>query len=422
MNSDFRKSARQNAFVGALAVGATAMFAAETGMAAAVVQPDLQVGASYVDNGGFTGEDDVSSAGAEVRAKLDIGWVNERGSVTLVPMVRATRYSDDALSEREEQRLTFNWLRNFQTGASNTQFDFSRQDLFSSELRDITLDPDEVPIDDTTDTGIVDQDTTRTRFQFRQDFAKGIGLRDEVLFAAQYRDISYDETGATTRVDFTDALLGAGWRRALSERTDVVLMAGVERYDGDNGVTVDSVGAELGFDFAVSETAALFVQAGYQNSESETETQDLGSDSQFIFSIGAEKSTEVTRYAIDLGRNVRPTGQGGVTTETGLSLFMDRQLSERMRFGAGVAAFQQERNVTLSPGNDRDYVTGKLQLSYQLSRQWSIEAQVRHVQQDFESSSGSLSEDRNRASLTLRWRGLNEVRVPRGRRFLRTGY
>src|SRR5690606_32732509 len=108
MNSDFRKSARQNAFVGALAVGATAMFAAETGMAAAVVQPDLQVGASYVDNGGFTGEDDVSSAGAEVRAKLDIGWVNERGSVTLVPMVRATRYSDDALSEREEQRLTFN--------------------------------------------------------------------------------------------------------------------------------------------------------------------------------------------------------------------------------------------------------------------------------------------------------------------------
>lgn len=422
MNSDSRQSTRQHTIVGALAVGATVFFAAETVTAAAIIQPDLQVGASYVDNGGFTGADDVSSAGAEVRAKLDIGWVDERGSVTLVPMVRATRYSDDALSEREEQRLTFNWLRNFLTGASNTQFDFSRQDLFSSELRDISLDPDDIPIDDTTDTGIVDQDTTRTRYQFRQDFVKGIGLRDELLFAAQYRDISYDETGAVTRVDFNDTQLGAGWRRTLSERTDVVLMAGVERYDGDNGVTVDSVGGQLGFDFAVSETAAVSVQAGYQNSQAETDTQDLGSDSQFIFGIGAEKSTELTRYGVDVSRRVRPTGQGGVTTETGFALFMDRQLSERWRFGAGVAAFQQERNATLSPGNDRDYVTGKLQLSWQLSRQWSVEAQVRHVQQDFESSSGDLSEDRNRAMLTLRYQGLNEVRVPRDRRFLPTGY
>lgn len=418
MNSDSTYSA----IVGALAIVASVLFAAESAVAAAVVQPDVQVGATYIDNGGFTGDDDVSSAGAEVRAKLNMGWVDERGSVTLVPMVRATRYTDDALTEREEQRLTFNWLRNFQTAASNTQFDFSRQDLFSSELRDISLDPDDVPIDDTTDTGIVDQDTTRTRYQFRQDFAKGLGLRDELLFAAQYRDIRYDESGAATRVDFTDAQLGAGWRRALSERTDVVVMAGVERYDGDNGVTIDSVGGELGFDFAVSETASVSVQAGYQNSQGETDTQDLGSDSQFIFAIGAEKSTELARYGADVSRRVRPTGQGGVKVETGFSLFMDRQLSERWRFGAGVAAFQQENDGNLSSGNDRDYVTGKLQLAWQLSRQWTLEAQVRHVQQDFESSSGDLSEDRNRASLTLRYRGLTEVRIPRDRRFLPRGY
>jgi hypothetical protein len=393
--------------------------------AATVVQPDVRAGVTYMDNGGLTGEEDVSAAGAEVQAQLKLGFVDERGSLTLIPMIRAAQFSDEGVSDREEQQIQLNWLRNFQTAATNTLLSFDRQDLFSSELRDISLDPDEIPVEDDADTGVVESESTRNRIHFRQDFAKAIGQRSGIAVALGYTDLSYDDSAFVDRIDFDRIQLDGGWRRALTERSDVTLLVGGDRYDGENGVTVDSVGAGLGFDLETTETTRLFVRAGYQNSSTEDEFQDYGSDSEFIFSVGGEKNTELTRLRGDISRDVRPTSVGGVTTETGLSLYYDRRLSERLRFGAGIAAFRQERSINLGVNDDRDYFSGKLQLAYRLTEQWSIEGLFRHSQQDFENPAilgGSSTEDRNRVLLSVRWTGLNEVRVPRDPRFLRRGY
>lgn len=415
----------RGAAMAALAAGTVAGTAGAPAAAATVFQPDFRLGVSYLDNGGFTGTEDVNATGAEVHARARIGFVDERNQLLLIPVVRLTEYNEDRVTDREEQRLTLNWYRDFQTGASNTIAEYRRQDLFSSEFRDIELDPDEIPDFDESDSGVVDVETTRERLHFRQDFAKALGPRNGVALALDYADVSYDDSSTTPRVDFDEVQVDAGWRVAVSERSDFRVIVGAEKYDGDNGATADSLSGELGFGYDLSETSNFFVNAGYENIDREADGLDLGSEGEFIFSLGGARETELSRFRARVERNVRPTSIGGVRTETGLALYVDRNLSQRLRFGAGISAFRQERDRGELVDDDRDYVTGKLELAWQLTREWSLEMSARHIRQDFDSREilgGGTTEDRTRLFLNFRYRGLSEVPLRRDSRFIRRGY
>ena len=400
------------------------ILATVTTHAATVVQPDIRFGVSHLDNAGFTSDDEFDATGGEIEAKVKLGFVDERSSVVLIPMIRYAQYSGNQVSDREEQRLQFNWFRDFQTAASSTTIDFNRQDLFSSEFRDFLPDPDEIPDEDGSDSGVVETESTRNRLHLRQDFAKAIGQRNSLILGVDYADVDYASSAETSRVDFNIVRADAAWRRTLSERTSVSLRAGAGQYDGDNDVTTDLVNAQLAFDIAVSEMSDFFVSAGYENADTEQSGVDLGSNGEFVFNVGAQRQTELSRFRVSVDRGSRPTSIGGVTIETGIALYFDRRLTERVTFDAGMTAFRRERS-DVSPttiDDDRDYFSVRLRMSWRLSQQWSIEASASHRRQEFDvpvTVDGSSSEDRSRLFLNLRYRGLQEVPIRSDRRFLR---
>ena len=110
--------------------------------AATIVQPDVRAGASHINVNGYSNGQDVSETGGQIDAELRIAMVDQRGSFSIVPKIMSTYYPGNNLLEREEQQLTLDWTRLFQTGDSHFVVDFSRKDLFSSEFEDANADPD----------------------------------------------------------------------------------------------------------------------------------------------------------------------------------------------------------------------------------------------------------------------------------------
>ena len=95
--------------------------------AATVVQPDVRAGASHIDVNGFSSGQDIKETGGQIDAEVRIAMVDQRGSFSIVPKIMSTYYNGNDLLEREEQRLTLDWTRLFQTGDSHFVVDFSRK-------------------------------------------------------------------------------------------------------------------------------------------------------------------------------------------------------------------------------------------------------------------------------------------------------
>ena len=370
---------------------ATSFFGVQTATAAEWrLEPELRVGYEYDDNAVLI---DVAGATAEIEgyileASATIGYATERTTFGITPTLRSRNY-DEEIFDSDDQFLTFDFNHRGLKSNFRIRGNYARESVRTAEREVVDLevdDPDEIAEDDT---GRVFDIGRRERIWIMPQWSYNFSEKSAFVIRARYTDVDYDDlffVGALT--PYSDLRFDASLIRGFSARTRAYIRASTRSYEPDNaGVDVDGLAVNIGVDRDLTETTRFRAEVGVE----ETEPSGGESDSNAVWDINVVKNVETVTLMAQYKRTMNGSGGGRVTARDSFNLSVKKQFfPERLEGGLGVRAYTQER-LNSDPGiiDERDYVQFRAQLTYALSRTFSVQGDYRYTYIDRSVTAGS---------------------------------
>ena len=372
-------------------VAATSFFGVQTVTAAEWrLEPELRVGYEFDDNavlvtiGGATAEID----GYIIEGSATLGYATERTTFDITPRLRSRNY-DGELFDSDDQFLTFDLNHRGLKSNFRIRGNYARESVRTAEreVADVDVDdPDEIAGDDT---GRVFEIGRRDRFWIMPQWNYNFSEKSAFAARLRYTDVDYDDlffVGAFT--PYSDVRFDASLIRGFSARTRGYIRASVRSYEPDNaGVDVDGVGFNIGFDRKLTETTRFRAEVGVED----TEPAGSESDSNVVWDINVVKRVETVTLLAQYRRSMNGAGAGRVTARDSFNLSVRKQFyPERLSGGLAIRAYTTER-LSSDPGtiDERDYEQFRAQLTYALTRTFSVQGDYRYTYIDRSATAGS---------------------------------
>lgn len=226
------------------------------------------------------------------------------------------RSTDQALSEdREDPSFYLSWLRQTETGGFGINARYEKASTRITELEE---------------SGLVTTDGTRTSMSLAGNWRSALSERSTLAANAEYRDVTYD---GGTYTDYSNLSGGISFSHALSERIEPFLSATASRYepDGPSGSSSNHYSAQAGVKWKASERLDWILQGG--SSLITGETDDTGWQASF----GLHYITQRSDLALNAGRYVNPSGEGGYAASDQVKGAWSYAINERTRSGIDAA-------------------------------------------------------------------------------------
>ncbi len=246
-------------------------------------------------------------------------------------------------------------------------------------------DPDEISGDDT---GRVFAAGRRNRIWIMPQWNYSFSEKSAFAARLRYTDVDYDDIFPGTFTPYSDVRFDASLIRGFSARTRWHIRASTRSYEPDNaGVDVDGLGFNIGFDRDLTETTRFRAEVGVE----ETEPTGGESDSNVVWDINIVKKAETVRLMAQYKRTMNGSGGGRVTARDSFNLSVTKQFfPERLEGRLAIRAYTTER-LSSDPGviDERDYAQFRAQLTYALTRTFSVQGDYRFTYIDRSATAGS---------------------------------
>ena len=370
------------------------------------IEPQLELSAGYDDNPGL---ETVSISDSETDSSIDtsslisdggplayIGGEIRLGSETESDLIAfdfaalARRYnnapeldSEYLLASALYQKTSLRHDYGFEVGAT----------------KDSTLETELL------DTGRFNQDVDRQEIFIRPTLTSRFSQLWMGDFELGYSDISYDERtnsdGSSLFVDYEDVSGSAQIDRILSDRlqvfglaefllyrpTEVVGLIGVERDD--------FAGIQLGFEYDINELLLFTISAGRGYTKTDlAEVEETIKHNSPIYNASMEYAGERTGFAFDYSRTFESSGGGSLTlTETfSFSLSRPETFGGLLSFPISYIVRDPERAESVGiEAETRDYFELAPRISWDLTQQLTISAEIRYRDQELGTTSSDLT-------------------------------
>ncbi len=354
------------------------------------LEPELRVGYEFDDNATlavFPGASDEID-GYILDGSATLGYATERTTFDITPRLRSRNY-DEEIFDADDQFLTLDFNHRGLKSNFRIRGNYAREAVRTAERADADPDvddPDEFAGDDT---GRVFDIGRRDRIWIVPQWRYNFSEKSALAVRARYTDVDYDDlffVGVFT--PYSDVRFDASLIRGFSARTRWHIRASTRSYEPDNaGVDVDGVGFNIGFDRDLTESTRIRAEVGVED----TEPAGGESDSNVVWDINVVKNAETVTYMAQYKRSMNGAGSGRVTARDSFNLSVKKQFfPERLEGGLGVRAYTTER-LSSDPGviDVRDYVEFRAQLTYAMSRTFSVQAEYRYTYIDRSVTAGS---------------------------------
>lgn len=283
-------------------------------------------------------------------------------------------------------------------------------------------------------------DETQSRWYVGPAYTYNFSPRLLLNLNAQFSSVTYDKARFTGRFDY-DYLYGtASLVRVLEPKHRVSLEFNASQYTADRpGSELENdtttLGFTVGYEFQWSEQTSVNVAAGSSLSDLEfsgrltngglpcfdPEQQEFvlcttkGEDTNFVGELFIrQRIGENITGQLGVSREIQPNSDGAQVLVDSINLFLDRNLSDRLRAFGGASYIDQEAVGARSEGIlrqrfDRQYGRVEGGLEYRLTERWTIRGQYSYYLDNQKASlvSGAGSSDyessNNIVSLSTRY-------------------
>lgn len=358
------------------------------------VQPRVSVQASYEDNITLEPDDPESGVGASLSAAALALRSSEASRLVLSAGLRLNEFVDNNDLDNATAFIAADW--SYQMPRSELQLyqSFTTQSTLTSEA---------------STTGVTGINRQQYRFRFRPDWSYRLDEATILFIRGAYEDVFYDDVDQTPLYNFRSGLVSLGASRRLTERLALNLAASYGRFEPQGrDRDTESVSAQLGADYQISETFSISALAGLRQTEvAVTDAQgrritDDSSGPTYSLSVQKELADGSALRAL-AARELIPSGAAEVLDSTSLQLGYLYPLNERLSFSLSSQLYRNRQLVDQSLGTDRDYAEARVGLSYRARP--SLSLVVNYSYRWEQTDDDSRSADSNRFSVSLAWHG-----------------
>ncbi|NEV60737.1 outer membrane beta-barrel protein [Thiorhodococcus minor] len=338
------------------------------------VEPRASLQAFYDDNVRLSVASPVSSSGGTATGEVEAGRRSEISDIGLSAKVIARRYADASDLDETDSALGF---------TSAYQWGLSRFGL------DASFDYDSTLTSEIATSGLVQVNKRRERVLVSPSWTYNLGSRAQARAGASYQEITYEDVELIPLFNYSFATADLTLTYGLSERATLFGRASYAKYDADQvDTTSDSVGAEVGASYALSETLALTTYAGLRNTKAETPTL-LGTEetenSGPLFQLELKKTFDRGQLRVSADRSVVPSSSGTLLDTTALAASVDYELAPRWKFLFSARGYRNRTPDGESSGYDRDYFSFSPGIRHKLTRSLSVDLSYRYRWQEYDS-------------------------------------
>ena len=373
INSTVFHSCLQLLTVFAFAVGA----ASAAGAAEWRIEPLFKAGGETDDNAVLDfrtdEEEDISGLIAEGLANFE--YSSPLSSFRATPLVRYRDYGDPDF-DSTDSFFTAEYNRDFRSTSFSLAGSYSNELVRTAERADADLevdDPSQIPDNDS---GRVFLRDRRVSIEVDPRLTYRLSNVSTLDFNVIYQDVQYDEKLLGLLNDYTNIRADLSYSRAWSRRNTGIFSATYRQYEAEDSPAIDGYGIGAGFETRLSETTVIRAIVGMENTELDTGENDVNP----VANIYVRRRLETIIMLAQYRRVISGGGGGSLTARDMLNLNFTRRLNDRVSAGIGVRAYStsalEEGTITI---DERDYLQLRGQFIWNLSRNFSIEANYRYT-------------------------------------------
>jgi hypothetical protein len=344
-------------------------------------EPVLKVGGEFDDNATLSiiTVDEVELDGYLLDLRADINYTSPKSKLFVQPRVLLRNYPDEPDFESDDLFLR---SRYSYKGASNDfgffgQFD--RQSVRTAERTDSDLeidDPDEIQDNSS---GRLLRFGTRDLWRIVPFWEYELSNTSSIKVTADYVDVQYDNQISDLLLDYSDTRLEFGYRRAFSSITNGVITLTGRTYNSEDSISdLDGLGFLIGLEHALSQNTSIVAMVGLED----TDTIGPDTDPELVGFATLTRSLETIRLFAQYRRTISATGVGQLSVRDSVNLNFKRRLSEKVRAGLGIRAYQSRGIGGAASIDDRNYVQLQSSFTWYLAQFFAIELDYRYTVND----------------------------------------
>jgi hypothetical protein len=345
-------------------------------------EPTVRVGVESDDNARLDSRTDreVKLEGFLVDLKANISYSSAKTTFFINPSVLLRNYPDEPDYDSDDYFLDSRLTHKLQSSTIGFRARFDQQSVRTGErtISDLEIDdPDDITNDDSGRGRFVFGDRSKWQispfwdFQLSDISTIGVNL--------QYSDAQYEDVFANILADYTDARLNLNYRRKFSDVQTGLLNVTGRRYDSQASLSdTTGYGVMAGFERALSEKTRLTAMIGVEDSKA----SELSFDPEVVGYVRLIRNLETIRMFAEYRRTVAASGSGSLSARDSVSLNFQRRLNEKITAGLGVRGYETSGIGGVTTIDDRGYVQLQSSVLWYLSSSFVIEASYRYTVDD----------------------------------------
>jgi hypothetical protein len=349
--------------------------------------------------------------GALAMVSSVIGITSPEADANIRPRLEYREYPEDTQDNRLEAYLDFNALQRWQRSSLSVFGNLEHRDDFNAEFNPAIYDTFNPAPPTTPETGHAALGGTRDSayivptytFRFSPLLAGGI--------SGVYQRIQYSPDDEFTHVNFQYYLGKAELTWTLSPRSELSFGALGSKYDAlhfDSHAT--GAGGSVDFDTNWTQKWSTSASVIFQHiSLTQTAPQILDTRANvWGGTVGVVYAAQVSRFKLNAGHVVSPSGGGSLYTTDQIRFQYDRDLTYRLSATAAAIGLR-DRGVTSNVSGDyRSYLQTVVEAKWMMARTWFLQGGYQYSWQKFQlDPSGAAS---NRIYIKVVYQGLGAQR------------
>ncbi|MGE0114254.1 MAG: hypothetical protein AB7T07_05150 [Steroidobacteraceae bacterium] len=381
--------------------------------------PEIELNAQHQSNPEMYSDNTSSATGYLANASGIFGLRSPRSVTELRPRVVYNEYSNRKdlrqVNEYADLNSQFTSLR----GELNLIANYARENSYAAQRTSAvydTFDPNDPTVDATGRISLISE--TRTRIQARPSFIYRFSERMGADIGAFYQAVNSNADSSGSTVDYRDVEGYGSLFWSWTPQTQFGAGVYGTKYQTDDGSDVTTGrGVSFQLDQKWSKTFSGMLAFNLEKTKVVHDDHVGALEEETFNSWGAEfnlrRKSQLGDLRFNLGRTFSPSSGGARTTLDQIRLQYYRSFKPRLAYLIAVRGFRNREQgvVAAASNNARDYATGYLQLTWDMTRTWYLTGGYAHYWQKYVVSEAK-SQDRV-FTLGIGYRGLGPAPVER---------
>lgn len=356
------------------------------------LNPSLQLKTQYDDNIFLSSTSPVSTWGYSASPIFVLGNRTAASSLEMEGRLIFNAYSESSVTDPNVQTLNLrgrvNTLRSTWGIQSSIKRDTTIATVVDAQNQDQNSGDQEVNVDE----NLVERQVRRTQANVQPLCTFRLTETDSIRAAYRIIRTTFSDAGTAELVDYKQERAEAGLAHQLDRNNRLSVTVTASTYKAVNADTVtDNYELRTGWFHTYAEDLRGDLSFGFRTVSSTQGDEQIDSTGGVLGVSLRKQGSELTSYRLGVQRRLSPSGAGVMVQNDSLTIDYSRAITARLKFTTSANLYRNESIDFLASSVDRRYFDVEPQLSWKITRLWSLDGSYQYKWQKYSEQGVSAS-------------------------------